>query len=320
MNIEDVKNKALEYGFSEVMAVSASVFSGWKRYTAEHPDVHWDGLCADPLQYMPDASCLLLLIKAYEPYQRKNDGEAELDAYYPASQSAYLAGKKVAAWLQKCGFKADDRQDFPVKQAMLRTGIAHYGRNCLISIPKYGTRFCVQTILTDAPLPSIEIDPKDTLSDMCVNCGLCMRACPTGALRGDATLDTNKCLRALSYSEPVPEDKRALLGGSMLGCDICQRVCPRNADIKECIIPEKVSGALKLQGLLRGETDLLSELIGRNYARPMRIRARAVIAAANLGRTDLLSEIKKVAEGDYPAAKENAKWAVQKLSSGGDVR
>ena len=54
-----------------------------------------------------------------------------------------------------------------------------------------------------------------------------MTACPTGALRGDYTIDATRCISDLTQrTDPIPRELRPLIGDWVWGCDLCQDVCP----------------------------------------------------------------------------------------------
>ena len=58
----------------------------------------------------------------------------------------------------------------------------------------------------------------------------------------------------------------------LIGCELCQRVCPENAHV-----PIEAAPAYTLAELLSGEaTDELQTLAGANMARPMRIKEQAL--------------------------------------------
>ncbi|MBS5585084.1 MAG: hypothetical protein KHX36_02575 [Clostridiales bacterium] len=124
---------------------------------------------------------------------------------------------------------------------------------------------------TDAAAPAA----RGRLSRECARCRACLRACPTGALNGDGTIQAERCLRNFSYSEPIPEGMRPLFGVSLYGCDVCQRVCPRNAGQRAVEPPEELRRALSLKALLQGEYKPLAPFIGANYARRNRVMGRA---------------------------------------------
>src|SRR5699024_1348175 len=106
--------------------------------------------------------------------------------------------------------------------------------------------------------------------------------CPTGALNGDGTIQAERCLRNFSYSKPIPEGMRPLFGVSLYGCDVCQRVCPRNAGQRAVEPPEELRRALSLKALLQGEYKPLAPFIGANYARRNRVMGSAALVAGNL--------------------------------------
>ena len=122
----------------------------------------------------------------------------------------------------------------------------------------------VQAVLTDAPLP---LDPpQPPAAQPCGQCGACLRACPVGALDGEK-VDVSKCLRALAEGQPVPRSLWPLLGNSLLGCDLCQQVCPRGREGEREPMPPELARALDLPSLLAVQVRPLVPWIGANYAR-----------------------------------------------------
>jgi epoxyqueuosine reductase len=63
-------------------------------------------------------------------------------------------------------------------------------------------------------------------------CNKCSQACPTAALSSPLTMDAGKCIASLSFaSGSFPaEHLRDKMGRWIYGCDICQNVCPANAN------------------------------------------------------------------------------------------
>ena len=58
---------------------------------------------------------------------------------------------------------------------------------------------------------------------------------------------------------------------------------------------------------------LLAKEIGRNAARPQRVRAQAALLAGNSGNTAYLPVLKQWAELPFEAVSEHAKWAIERL-------
>jgi epoxyqueuosine reductase len=107
-----------------------------------------------------------------------------------------------------------------------RAGLGWIGRNgCLIS-RAWGTYFLIAEILTDLELP-----PDEPLQqDYCGICNRCVKACPTGCIQPDRTLDAQRCITYLTIENKheIPVDLRSSVGNHIFGCDICQSVCPWN--------------------------------------------------------------------------------------------
>lgn len=310
MTLEDVRAAARAWGFEAVL--QADVRETPPVEKGAHPQAQ--ALLTDPCAVLPGAKSVLLLAMPYRPF-KSNPGEAEIDAYYIASNRAHENARHLAEWLNSEGVRAEMTAVLRVKPLAARAGLGKYGRNTLIAVGAYGTRVSLQTIVTDMPCEQVQnAEAPNELDESCRHCRACMQACPGGALRGDGTLDITRCVRAQSEGEPLPEDMRPMVGASLLGCDICQRVCPRNAAAEAIDIPMDVREALSLSRLLRGEYRAFIPLIGKNNARKMRLVNRAALAAANRGREDLMPLLKELSSWSDPVG-SHARWAAKCLDN-----
>lgn len=207
----------------------------------------------------------------------------------------------------------------------LKSGIGRRGRNGSVIIDGAGSYVFLAEILTSHKLePDINVDFRQaissdieseitsdiqqvTISDIlsgsssgkeCMGCGACVKACPTGALGDDGTIDCRRCINYLTIEhrgEWAGEGSEAMQTEagrrSLFGCDICQRVCPHNRSVtataikefsprKECIDAPEIILAMtqeefstvfkgspikraKLAGLLRNASNLLRQEMGR---------------------------------------------------------
>lgn len=107
------------------------------------------------------------------------------------------------------------------------SGIGFFGKNNMLIIPGHGSYVFLAEILSTAPLscPTVE-----TMDSQCGSCGLCIDACPTGALEGAFSINASKCLSYLTIErrEAVDSETGKKMGRCFFGCDICQEVCPFN--------------------------------------------------------------------------------------------
>ena len=306
MTWDEVRAAAQTFGFEAIAAAGTAPVPMPEGVI--HPQAM--GLIADPREILPEARSVLLLAMPYRPF-KPNPPDAEIDAYYIASNRAHENARLFADWLCEHGVNAAMTSSLRVKPLSARAGLGWQGRNTLIAAGQYGTRVSLQTIVTDMPCERADDDARG-LDKRCLNCHACMDACPTKALRGDGTLDIARCVRAQPENLPLPEEMRPLTGASLLGCDLCQRVCPRNAALEPIDMPPDVKEALSLKRLLSGEYKAFIPLIGRNNARKLRLLNRTALAAANRGRRDMLPLLEALNHLPEPVS-THARWALERL-------
>ena len=128
-----------------------------------------------------------------------------------------------------------DNSPLPERMCAALSGIGIRGRNTHTIVPPWGSYVFLSTVLTDLPLPTAQVSTK-----FCTSCGECLAACPTGALDGNG-LDREKCLSDLTQrkGELTQEQRETLRRHPYAwGCDLCQRVCPYNAQVPLTPLPE----------------------------------------------------------------------------------
>lgn len=311
MNWDEFCSSAEDMGFKKCFCVSTAPFSIWANNGNNY---RWSSLKSDVLSSYPWAKNILILLYPYQPYEISRLDEVTIDAYYPASQRSYYAVRELTRLLRSRGYQVSDAQDIPAKAALFRTGQAMYGRNGLTSVKGYGTRFVLHTLITDTQFAVLDHERKEYLDDMCLHCGRCMQACPVKAIDGNGRIDPDICIRGYSYSSTLSEDQRRNVTNSLFGCDICQRVCPRNNNTKETAMPSEVKAVLDLHRLLEGKTEGLADLIGKNYAVRNRIIARSILIAAACKRYDTLPLLSVLKNSSSPLVREYAVWAEGELN------
>jgi epoxyqueuosine reductase len=92
--------------------------------------------------------------------------------------------------------------------------------------------------------------------------------CPTNALFEPYKLDPRKCITYILNQEKIPPEFLEKIGNRILGCDICQDVCPKNKNLApksdaESVLPEKIGVSPSLLVLLSmNEETFRSEVLG----------------------------------------------------------
>lgn len=118
-----------------------------------------------------------------------------------------------------------DVSDILEKQAASLAGLGYIGKNQLLINKKYGTYLNLATILVD-----IEIDSNIIDSSTCLDCTLCIEACPSNAL--DNGFNRSLCISDISQEKNSLSNLEIGYFKKMIyGCDICQIVCPKNIGI-----------------------------------------------------------------------------------------
>jgi epoxyqueuosine reductase len=121
----------------------------------------------------------------------------------------------------------DDR---PLAERALaaRAGLGWIGKNTnLLTHARAGS-----WVFLGAILSSEALEADQPLRSSCGACTRCLTGCPTGALVAPRTLDARRCISYLTIEHPGSFDEweARAIGDWIFGCDVCQEVCPVNAD------------------------------------------------------------------------------------------
>jgi len=108
-----------------------------------------------------------------------------------------------------------------LKHAGYLAGLGIIGRNTLLCNSEYGNLLKLGAVLTNADLEPDPIINYDFCSD---SCNLCIKNCPSGALKKDSVIQKNCRL----YSESSTKK-----GAPITICNNCRKVCPHRAGWKK---------------------------------------------------------------------------------------
>lgn len=312
-----------ELGFVAWRALPPIRFDQWeadRRRLAGEGHAVSETMTPDPQDILPGARTLVVLLTAYRPWRDWPSGSLWVHPHYPARQRARRAALTLRERIEEEGYRAADAHDLPQRHAAFAAGFGHAGRNGLLIHPRYGSRICMETLLTDMPLPLSE--PVAGEMRRCLLCGACAAACPGGAVGEGSAIYAERCLRHYApMKREIPEAIRTLLGPRLIGCDDCQSVCPMNQFLEPAAPPEALVRAARLAGLLDWEGEgrkrirELGQWIGDNEARPVRITAAAALHAGNTGDAAYLPALRRLAAHPDARVREMAAWAVGRISS-----
>lgn len=303
---------AKEAGFGAAALCDPSGFRSEQRMVKEQPQLRE----RRQLRFEPEADCpwiksLAVLLWPYQPCAADDKG-VFVDSYYAASNAAYHAAKALEERFLAAGRQAKANVSYPAKRAAVRAGLGMIGKNGLLLADGFGTRVVIILMATDIPAKDLK---REQLRS-CQSCGRCIKACPSGAIDENGMSHPERCLRNfMMEGVVVPTELREKMGMRLIGCDICQRVCPMQPSFALCQTEPFLLEDLMTEDEQRftDAVRCLGEQIGKNAARPQRVRAQAALLAGNQKKPEYLPVLRAWAQSSFEAVKEHALWAIERI-------
>lgn len=200
----------------------------------------------DPRLLMPGARSVIALVLAY-----KSDRLVRGIAQYAYGEDYHERMKRMmwnliagikAMWAD-CGGGDNDGATLTARPFVdtapicdrhwaAQAGLGWIGRNTLFLHRRYGSFCFLGEIVITASFDDYD-RPLDQLTGPCVDCRLCVDACPNGAIccasSGAPMVDARRCTSYNTIENRATALPAALQRrGYVYGCDICQAVCPLN--------------------------------------------------------------------------------------------
>ena len=200
-----------------------------------------------------------------------------------------------------------------------RAGLGWIGKHTSLIVKGLGSAVFLGEIVT-----TLELEPDPPLRTSCGACTRCVDVCPTGALRGDNTMDATRCISDLTQRrDAIPRALRPLVGTWVWGCDLCNDACPpsmragRAGDAAFAPLDDEVA-APDLHALLR--------LRGAAFERVRRtamgwrgaavLRRNAAVALGNgLDRADVPALAEALRDDPSALVRGHAAWALGRIAS-----
>jgi len=201
-----------------------------------------------------------------------------------------------------------------------RAGLGWIGKHTNLIAPGLGSYVFLGEVVT-----TLELEADPPLAKTCGACRRCVDVCPTGALRGDYTIDARRCIADLTQrTDGIPRELRALIGDWVWGCDLCQEICPPT------VRAGTRAGARFAPAEARDAFPDLIELLqlrSTTYRRRYRQRAvgwrgaavlrrNAAVALGNaLDRAAVPALERSLNEDAHPMVRGHAAWALGRIGS-----
>jgi epoxyqueuosine reductase len=200
-----------------------------------------------------------------------------------------------------------------------RAGLGWIGKHTSLIVKGLGSAVFLGEIVTTLPL-----EPDRPLRTSCGACRRCIDVCPTGALRGDRTMDATRCISDLTQRrDPIPRALRPLVGTWVWGCDLCNDACPPSVRAGRRGTPafaplDDAFAAPDLHALLRmrGAAFRRWRATAMGWRGPTVLRRNAAVALGNgLDRADVPALAEALRGDDSPLVRGHAAWALGRIGS-----
>jgi epoxyqueuosine reductase len=216
-------------------------------------------------------------------------------------------------------------------------GLGWLAKNTFLINSTLGSWLFLGVILTTLELaPSVPAGAPPP-ADRCGTCTRCLDACPTDAFPAPYVLDARKCISYLTIElrGAIPQELRAHMGNAVIGCDICQDVCPWNRKAPITSLPAFQPRRIAANGeksLASPELEWLASLSQQEFSAVFRGSAvkrakwrglvrNACVAFGNSGlkpgqepHTRAVQLLETLAASHDALISEHARWALARLS------
>lgn len=343
---EDIKDFALDVGYSHVGITSAEDFSDFidevqsrgRLYDVyvEDPRKFLNG--ARPKKCMPGARSIISVAWDYAQKGFPESLSGKIGRIYqarcynaPPHRINGARYKLLSDFLEKNGCQIGRGFLLPERRAAARAGVTTFGKNNFAYVKNIGSFILLSSIVVDKELeydsPSYEIEcPKD--------CTACMDACPTGAIYEPLKLDPRRCIAFNAWwtqdgrpcvTSFIRPEIRAKMGTRVHGCDVCQEACPRNSAKLKAKLPQdpfliQLAEDFSLPKMLEMPDQFYEKTVRPimyNYINDKKYFQRnAAIALGNIGLEENIPVLHRAMDNPEELVRGYAAWGLGRI--GGD--
>lgn len=215
-------------------------YHGTMGYMANHFDKR-----VNPAELVEGAKSVVSVLLNYHTKLKQEDPEAPVISDYALGKDYHYVLKerlsKLLTYIQTeltpCeGRYFTDSAPLLEKALAKEAGLGWIGKHTLLIHPKKGSFLFIGELVLD-----LELDYDLPFGNsLCGSCTRCIDSCPTGAIISPMLLDANRCISYLTIEtkEEIPLSLTDNLSNRLVGCDICQQVCPWNGKAEQHRITE----------------------------------------------------------------------------------
>ena len=236
--------------------------------------------------------------------------------------------EELAAWLREHGGGELRHRVYVDTGAVLershaqQAGMGFIGKNTLLISPQRGSYFFLGEIITDLAFDAYDQPHRET---MCGSCVRCQVACPTAAFPQPYVLDARRCISYLTIEHKgwIDQSLRPLMGNWVMGCDVCQAVCPWQRFAIQTLEPDFYPldidrAAPPLLDLLALTDASFAERYGGtplSRIKRERLVRNACIAAGNWADPAVAPALAGLLHDPSPLIRGHAAWALGRIDS-----
>lgn len=330
---KNIKNKAREIGFDLVGITTAEPFPDTYKNLEERKDnnklpqflsTRDLKLLTTPKLLLPAANSIISLGISYATLINKKGIKI---SRYALGRDYHKVVKnkmnKLSLYIQQLVSNIEiksftDTGPVLEREIARRAGLGWIGKNNNLINKKYGSYLFLGEILT-----SLKLKSDSPEENFCVNCQLCIEACPGEALVSPYNCEFDRCRSYLTQKKGVLTNKeREIIGESFWGCDVCQEVCPYNRDVPVNLHPEfNPRLERKLDELVKILNFSKRNLPSRWQEAPLTwrglriLKRNLIIVIGNSKKKKYLSFIEPELNNSSPIIRLYAVWALGKINN-----
>ena len=268
--------------------------------------------------------------------ERADPNEASISRYAWGADYHNVVGDRTDAllgWMRETSAEPFDAKHYvdtgPVQERVFAqyAGLGWIGKNTCVINPELGSWLFLSEIIC-----SLQLATDVPALDQCGTCTLCLEACPTGAIVKPWVLDATRCISyiTIELKDDVPESSRTDVGSHVYGCDICQDVCPWNANAArssdDCWQPQSAFDRPRLTDLWRQRDAVLDPIVSRSamsYTGLPRLRRNVAVALGNSQSAEAAVALVEPSSDESkhdPRVASHVTWARDRVAQSGHDR